>query len=481
MKNKTLFIFGILLLLSSFSVFAGSISISSVTIPSSTSQGDSFSLVAYVSGSEATSVQASLTLPSGLSCTPSTAQSISLDGSGAGSATWTCSADIAGSYTSGITVSVSATDSSSGGSLTASTQTGLQVLSPASLTTDSSLASSSITTSGSTTFTVTLNNVGDSSTTYSISIASSPSGVTSTLATGSASGTITGSSLVTNTYTVSSSTATTYTLTATITGGNAQTLTASKNLTITAVSSSSSSSSSSGSSSTTIVTPEVIVPKSTTTLDKVASGSQALFAFDTTGLKISEIKFTSNKDLTKIGLTLTEIARGDIASELSLALKTPAGRVYTYFNIQKTNFNDADIQGTAAIKFKINKVWLTDNHVDKSELALFRYVGNQWVALPTTYLSDDSTSLFYRAETPGFSYFSVAQRKPIEQNQVTVLNNTVPQTVNNQSTTSSLDKTSSSKKRSSSFWLLLVLGILILSIVLYFIIDKRRKQRPYHF
>ncbi len=115
--------------------FAGSISISSISIPSSVSQGDSFSVAVYVSGSSANSVSGTLTLPSGLSCSPTSSQTISLDGTGSGSATWSCSADVAGGYTNQITSSVSATDSATGGSLSASQQTGLSVLNSATLVT----------------------------------------------------------------------------------------------------------------------------------------------------------------------------------------------------------------------------------------------------------------------------------------------------------------------------------------------------------
>ena len=80
----------IILLAALFSIhaaYAASISISSITIPSSISQGDSFSIIMSVSGSTVTDVSGTLTLPAGISCSPTSSQTISLDGGGSGSAT----------------------------------------------------------------------------------------------------------------------------------------------------------------------------------------------------------------------------------------------------------------------------------------------------------------------------------------------------------------------------------------------------------
>jgi len=212
-------------------VFAtGSITISSVSIPTSVTQGDSFTITMSVSGSSATSVSGSLTLPSGLSCTTGS-QPIGLSGSGTGSASWSCTASVAGDYSNKITASVTATDSGTGGSLSDSKQTGLTVLAPASLTVSSQISSSSVAAGSSVTFTVGVNNAGDSSTTFNISL-SCPSGL-SCSPSSVANTAISGKSLVNNQFTITGSSAGSYTITATIKSPVQSDLTTSQTLTVT--------------------------------------------------------------------------------------------------------------------------------------------------------------------------------------------------------------------------------------------------------
>ncbi|MBI4017671.1 MAG: PGF-CTERM sorting domain-containing protein, partial [Candidatus Aenigmarchaeota archaeon] len=146
MANSKLMAFVIVaaMLLMPSSVVAASISISSVSLPATVNQGDTFTTTMSVSGSSVSSVSGTLTLPSGLSCTPTSSQTISLDSSGVGTGSWSCTASVAGDYTNQITAGVSATDSSTGSSVSDSKQSGLRVLSPASLSVTSSIVAGSV-------------------------------------------------------------------------------------------------------------------------------------------------------------------------------------------------------------------------------------------------------------------------------------------------------------------------------------------------
>lgn len=233
--KKGIFAIVLLLALLNFAQ-AAELSITSVTIPTSVTQGGSFTITAYVNADSIQDVGGTISLPSGLSCTPTSSQSISLDNttSGTGSASWSCSGDVAGSYSTQITVSVSGTSTSDSSSISDSEQTGLSVLSPASIVISGSLTSSSITTVGSTTLSIVVNNAGDVSTTVSIAPAISGVSFSPTSYTGIS---VEGSSLVTKTFTVSSTTAGTYTITTTVVSNDAGTSTTANSLTVTAVSS----------------------------------------------------------------------------------------------------------------------------------------------------------------------------------------------------------------------------------------------------
>jgi PGF-pre-PGF domain-containing protein len=426
MKTQTITIAVLTLLFLSTPVFAiGSISITKpVIIPSSVNVGDSFRITISVSSSSATSASGTLTLPSGLSCTPTGSQSISLGGDGSGSATWSCIANTAGDYTSKITVSISATDSGTGASLSDSAQTGLRVLSPASLTVSSTLASTSITTAGSATFTVGINNAGDVSTTYSVSV-SCPSGATCTAATAT-SGTIPGNSLANVQYTVSSSTAGTYNFGATVTG-NGQTLSApTQTLTVTAAattsttsaagsaavssnvtSTASATSTSSATTATTTTTPLTTAPLPpagvqstvTSTINSPAGGI-ALVIIPDVNSKVQEIDIKS-KNAISGSLNISQVLQP--SSTLTNA--------YLYFQVSETNFTDNDVSN-ATIDFKVEKSWLNQYNITSDKIALYRF-NIIWSSLPTTQLSNDSTYVYYSAASPGLSLFAIAVQQSV--------------------------------------------------------------------
>ncbi len=201
-----------------------SMSITGVSLPSSVSQGDSFDLTVTVSGQELQSdeVDVSLTLPDGLSCSPSGTQTATLSG-GTGDVTFDCNADSEGDYTGEITVTASAVDVNDGSSLSASTQTGLEVLSPATLTLTTSLSEGTIDATNTTTLTAVVQNNGDASTSYTFS-KTLPSGVSASVASGSTSGTVSGGSTASIQYTVTGNSAGQHDVTVDTSGGNGQSL-----------------------------------------------------------------------------------------------------------------------------------------------------------------------------------------------------------------------------------------------------------------
>ncbi|MEM5773152.1 MAG: PGF-pre-PGF domain-containing protein [Candidatus Aenigmatarchaeota archaeon] len=82
------------------------------------------------------------------------------------------------------------------------------------------------------------------------------------------------------------------------------------------------------------------------------------------------------------------------------------GRAYRYLKITKENLRDQDIS-QAKIKFFVEKSWITENNIDPSTIALYRFSENKWNRLTTNKLTEDSNYIYYEAETPGFSYFAI--------------------------------------------------------------------------
>lgn len=211
-------------------VAAASLTITGVTIPDSVTQGDSFDIEVSVSGQDVQNVEASLTLPDGISCSPAGTQSVSISG-GSGSAVFDCSADATGDYSGEITASVAADETSSSSTRSDSTQTGLQVLSPASLTVSHSIASETISVGQATELDVVIHNTGDVSTSYNASLGTA-NGYESTLTSGNDDNDIAGGETRTLTYEVTGNSGGSYALTSTVDGGNSQTVTEDTSLSI---------------------------------------------------------------------------------------------------------------------------------------------------------------------------------------------------------------------------------------------------------
>ena len=60
--------------------------------------------------------------------------------------------------------------------------------------------------------------------------------------------------------------------------------------------------------------------------------------------------------------------------------------------------------------FTVEKSWLTQNGVDKSEVVLLRHADNQWNEIATTLGTEGDTKVEYTAMLPGFSFFAIGER-----------------------------------------------------------------------
>lgn len=399
MRKEILFSILVLTLLN-FSYIAlatGSISITTVTIPTSVTQGDTFTVTMSVSGSTVTDVKGSLTLPSGLTCTPSGTQTISLSASGTGSASWSCTASVAGDYSNQITASVSATDSGTGSGLSDSEQTGLRVLTPASLTASSTLSASSVAVSGTVTFTVGVNNVGDSSTTFNISCSASPCSCGSVANTA-----VSGDSLVNSQITVTaSSSAGTCTVTATVKSPVQSDITTSQTLTVTASSGDTTSTTGGGGTAAAVEFTKTIATASPT--QPAVATIESLKAKT---LKVDEVTIDVKESVNNVKVTVKE---SSLPAGATIAISTDSGATYKYLDITTSVANEKIDKVT--IKFKVEKSWITNKTIASSTISLQRYANNQWNKLTTTKLSEDDTYIYYEAESPGLSVFTITGEK----------------------------------------------------------------------
>ena len=85
--------------------------------------------------------------------------------------------------------------------------------------------------------------------------------------------------------------------------------------------------------------------------------------------------------------------------------------VYQYIEINHTNL-DASVLTKVKIRFKVAKSWLTAKSVLSTDIILVRYV-KDWQQLATTMVSEDSTYIYYEAESPGLSWFAISVKKAL--------------------------------------------------------------------
>jgi PGF-pre-PGF domain-containing protein len=83
------------------------------------------------------------------------------------------------------------------------------------------------------------------------------------------------------------------------------------------------------------------------------------------------------------------------------------------------------------IQFSVLGSWLREKHIDPTRVVLLRSHDNVWTELPTTFDHQEGDNYYYYADTSGFSYFAVSERRVVPTAVVTpqVTVSTVPETL----------------------------------------------------
>lgn len=395
----------VLLSVAATPVAAAELSIEEVSLPSSVTQGDEFDLEVSISGSDVENVEATLSLPDGLSCSPAGTQDVTLT-DGDGTATFSCTADAPGEYDSDIDVTVTGDRTSDGQSLDDQTQAGIDVLSPASLTLSTSVDQDSVEEDSSSGLTVVVHNTGDASTDYDVSV--SPGSALS-IDTNAASGSVDGGSIDSTEYTLTGENSDgDQTVDITVTGDNGQTLNESETIKVTSGGGGGGGGSSSGSSgddvSATTPTGDRVLPadaiRNQETRDLVdadpdRAGVQVQFE---TG-SVSELSF-ANDDVAGTGSV--EVQEADT---VPTDVNPPNGRVRTAIEITVPE-DLRDEPATIRVSVEADEI-----ETSPEQVVIERYdaEADTWTELETTPVETGGDVVELEAETPGFSLFAVTE------------------------------------------------------------------------
>ncbi|MFB0500638.1 MAG: PGF-pre-PGF domain-containing protein [Candidatus Hadarchaeaceae archaeon] len=151
------------------------------------------------------------------------------------------------------------------------------------------------------------------------------------------------------------------------------------------------------------IPPENIENQSPTyEIPSITSEENTTIQIENTALTDITIQVENAAENVKI--TVQEVTEG----AAGIAIGAP-GATYKYLNIVAENITDAQI-GSVVIRFKVEKSWIILNDIDIATITLNHYdpLTGEWTSLPTTYLSEDDTYVYFSAVSPGLSIFGVS-------------------------------------------------------------------------
>ncbi|WP_292465926.1 PGF-pre-PGF domain-containing protein [Methanolobus sp.] len=150
--------------------------------------------------------------------------------------------------------------------------------------------------------------------------------------------------------------------------------------------------------------PPEIVKSTHTSVKHIIGGTSVEYDLSGTGSPVFAVSFDAKDNE---GLVVMKV---QVLSSTPEGISTPSGNFDQLMSI------DVGSQGTISshnadnilIRFKVSREWIRENNIDVSTIRMTRYHDGQWNDLPTQNENEDDEFLYFVAETPGFSIFSVA-------------------------------------------------------------------------
>ena len=135
-------------------------------------------------------------------------------------------------------------------------------------------------------------------------------------------------------------------------------------------------------------------------------------------MKAGEVKeFKLNKKalpVSKLSLKSRKKYIGDAEINIRRTFDFPSKQIprlpdaNAYFEVNTVNLN-SEIFTDFKIEFYLEKQWLEIRKLKEQDIALYRLYKGMWVELDTEFVRSENFRRYFVAETPGFSYFGIAQ------------------------------------------------------------------------
>lgn len=131
---------------------------------------------------------------------------------------------------------------------------------------------------------------------------------------------------------------------------------------------------------------------------------------DETGVQEIQIEVSEATSNVKVTVATYESTPSSLSSSV--------GNAYQYLRVDTENL--ADKLSKATMKIKVEKSWVSSKGITPDDVALFRYNDNtdQWNELTTTYSNADTTYYYYTVELGSFSYFAIAPKVAVIEEEV---------------------------------------------------------------
>jgi len=156
--------------------------------------------------------------------------------------------------------------------------------------------------------------------------------------------------------------------------------------------------------------PEIIHITENLELVVGVATSEKLISFELENSKISEMGISLNEDYENVRITLEKL------KEKPPDLPEPPGQVWAYYQID-VNVPEFGIEN-ATINFWVLREWLSAQGVNEESVALLRYHAGEWEPLPSEKMGEDSTYVYYSAESSGFSVFAIVGKEEMPPSEV---------------------------------------------------------------
>jgi hypothetical protein len=105
------------------------------------------------------------------------------------------------------------------------------------------------------------------------------------------------------------------------------------------------------------------------------------------------------------GTKLSElIVTGTVQPGSGNNLTAPPGTVYQFISLVPARYTSIT---KAVINFTVPQAWLDENHIAPGSIVLYHQTANGWEALPTTVLYTKDGTVYFSAQSTGFSLFAI--------------------------------------------------------------------------